>query len=33
MVPYGAPAGSAANPWMTAAGCDAEIARRMGKSC
>jgi hypothetical protein len=30
--PPAAPAGSA-TPWMTAAGCDAIIARRMGKSC
>jgi hypothetical protein len=33
MVPYGAPAGESATPWMTAAGCDRDIASRHGKSC
>jgi hypothetical protein len=33
MVPYGAPAGAMAEPWMTAAGCDRDLARRFGKSC
>jgi hypothetical protein len=27
------PPAESATPWMTAAGCDAIIARRMGKSC
>jgi hypothetical protein len=33
MVPYGAPAATSSTPWMTAAGCDALIASRNGKSC
>ena len=33
MVPYGAPSATSANPWMTAAGCDREIASRHGKTC
>ena len=33
MVPYGAPSATSATPWMTAAGCDREIANRHGKAC
>lgn len=33
MVPYGAPAATSPTPWMTAAGCDRDMARRFGKSC
>jgi hypothetical protein len=33
MVPYGAPSATSQSPWVTAAGCDALLARRMGKSC
>jgi hypothetical protein len=33
MVPFGAPTAASQTPWMTAAGCDAIIARRFGKSC
>jgi hypothetical protein len=31
--PYASPAGGQASPWMTAYGCDANIAARYGQRC